>query len=260
MNSENIHRIVILGTGNVATQLSLALKSVNLNILQVYGRNLAHAKILANKIGTPYTNEIKSIDPLANLYILCISDDALEEFVAEFQFKNAFIVHTSGTTSLEIFKKEYKNYGAFYPLQTFSIEKRVSFDNIPICIEANNIENQELLLNFAKKLTKNVQITSHEQRIILHVAAVFASNFTNHFYSIANEILATKQLSFDLIKPLIRETAEKIQSVLPKEAQTGPARRNDLKIMSAHIEKLKGFSENQKIYKYLSNQIQKKYN
>ncbi|MCP4551716.1 MAG: DUF2520 domain-containing protein [Bacteroidetes bacterium] len=257
---EDIHRIVILGTGNVATHLSLALKSANLDILQVYGRNLANTKVLANNIGTPYTNEIISIDPSADLYIVCISDDALDEFVSRFHLKNAFIVHTSGTASIEIFKEDYQNCGAFYPLQTFSKEKRIRFDNVPLCIEANNNINQKLLLSLARKLTTNIQITTHEQRTTLHVAAVFASNFTNHFYSIANEILSDKQLSFDLLKPLIRETAEKVQSISPDEAQTGPAKRNDLKVRLKHIEKLAGFSEYQKIYNYLSSQIQKKYN
>ncbi len=259
MSTKDIHQIVILGSGNVATHLSLVLKSAGLEILQIYSREIKHAKTLAKKLGIGYTDDLKSLNTSADLYILCVSDDALFNVIRNISVKDLFIVHTSGTTSIDIFDSSYHNCGVFYPLQTFSKEKDIDFSNIPICIEANTNHNEMKLVALAKKISGNIQLINSDQRKTLHVAAVFASNFTNYFYLIADEILAEKKLSLDLIKPLITEVALRMHDSKPKDIQTGPARRGDDLIVEAHLDFLNSHPEYQKLYKLISTQIKEKF-
>ncbi len=259
MSLKEIHQVVILGSGNVATQLSSVLKRAGLEIIQVYSREIKHAKTLAEKLGCNFTDNLKSLNESADLYILCVSDDALSEVINNISIKEALIVHTSGTTSIRIFDSFFNNYGVFYPLQTFSKEKEIDFINIPICIEANTGINRSKLVTLAKRISGNVQLINSDQRKTLHIAAVFASNFTNYFYLIANEILAEKKLSFDLIKPLITEVASKIIDNKPKDVQTGPAKRGDNLIISAHLDFLNSHPEYQELYKLISTHIKEKF-
>ena len=259
MGSNKIHQVVILGSGNVATRLSIALKHKGLKILQVYSRNLSHAKLLANQIGSTFTNDLNSISLLADLYILCVSDDALTEIINDFPDKNLFLVHTSGSTSIDIFKGPYANFGVFYPLQTFSKDKEIAFENIPICIEANNKTNEAKLVALANSISGGLELINSNQRKTLHVAAVFASNFTNYFYLISKEILEEQNLSFDLLKPLIAESASKIIDLDPKDAQTGPGKRGDNQIISEHLAFLDQYPEYKKIYELISTHIKQKY-
>ena len=259
MDSDEIHQIVILGSGNVATRLSIALQLAGLNILQIYGRNLHHSKILADHLGTKYTSDLKAIIPSADLYLLCISDDALTEVIEDFPEKDGLLVHTSGTISMDVFQSIQNNYGVFYPLQTFSKDKEIEFEEIPICIEANSKTNEAKLVRLAEKISNNIHLINSDQRKTLHVAAVFASNFTNYFYSISKDILETNQLSFDLLKPLIIETVEKALSQNPDKTQTGPARRGDKKIISAHLEFLNSQPVFKEMYELISKHIKHKY-
>jgi predicted short-subunit dehydrogenase-like oxidoreductase (DUF2520 family) len=259
MSSKEIRQIVILGSGNVATQLSVVLKRAGLEILQVYSREIKHAKTLAKKLGTGYTDDLKSLNASADLYVLCVSDDALFDVINNISIKNSMVVHTSGTTSINIFESSFSDYGVFYPLQTFSKDKEIDFSNIPICIEADTNMNDMKLATLAKKISENVQLINSDQRKALHVAAVFASNFTNYFYIIADEILAEKELSLDLIKPLITEVALRIHDSKPKDVQTGPAKRGDDLIVKAHLDFLNSHPEYQKLYKLISTQIKEKF-
>jgi len=259
MDSTEIHQIVILGSGNVATRLSIALRMAGLEIMQIYGRNLQYAKMLADQLGTKFTNDLKDVIPSADLYLLCISDDALTEVIENFPFKNGLLVHTSGTIPMDVFKGIQNNYGIFYPLQTFSKNKEIEFEDIPICIEASSKENELKLVNLAEKISNNIHLINSNQRKTLHVAAVFASNFTNYFYSISKDILESNQLSFDLLKPLIIETVEKVLSQNPDETQTGPARRGDKKIISAHLDFLNSQPQFKEMYELISKHIMHKY-
>lgn len=259
MNLQEIHQVVILGSGNVATHLAIALKQAEVEILQIFSRKLEHAKMLAVKIGSAFTDDIKQINPAADLYILCVSDDALANLIKNFPIKNSLIVHTSGTISINIFDLTQANGGVFYPLQTFSKNKEIGFKNIPICIEAKNKLSKLRLSNLAHKISNNVHLISSEERKSLHVAAVFASNFTNYFYQIANEILKEKNLSLDLLKPLIIESASKIINCNPTDAQTGPAKRGDDKIISSHLEFLNSHPEYQELYKLISAHIKQNF-
>ncbi|PKP31399.1 MAG: DUF2520 domain-containing protein [Bacteroidetes bacterium HGW-Bacteroidetes-17] len=259
MDSAEIHQIVILGSGNVATRLSIALQLAGLEIMQIFGRNVRDAKILAERLGVKHTDDLKAVIPSADLYLLCLSDDALTDVIGSFPFKNKLLVHTSGTISMDVFQNIQNNYGIFYPLQTLSKNKEIKFEGIPICIEANSKTNEAKLVRLAEKISNNIHLINSDQRKILHVAAVFASNFTNYFYSVSKEILESNQLSFDLLKPLIIETVEKALSQNPDETQTGPARRGDKKIISAHLEYLNSQSEFKEMYELISKHITHKY-
>jgi len=259
MDLAEIHQIVVLGSGNVAARLSIALQLAGLEIKQIYGRNIRHAETLAIHLGTKWTNDLKAVIPSADLYLLCISDDALTDVIGSFPFKNKLLVHTSGTISMDVFQNIQNNYGIFYPLQTLSKNKEIEFKDIPICIEANSKTNESKLVSLAEKISNNIHLINSDQRKVLHVTAVFASNFTNYFYSVSKDILESNQLSFELLKPLIIETVEKAISQNPDETQTGPARRGDKKIISAHLDFLNSRPEFREMYELISKHIMHKY-
>ncbi len=253
-----INTIVFIGSGNVSTRLAIALHLAGKTILQIYSRSEERSSFLAEKLGVDFTTDYAAINREADLYILSVSDNALEEVIGKLDLNKQFVVHTSGASSMDSMSK-FLNFGVFYPLQTFSTEISVSFKNIPIFIQANSDENLELLQGLATTISENVQQINSEQRRVLHVSAVFASNFTNYMYAVAEDILGKNDLSFELLKPLIEETAEKLKNHSPYDAQTGPARRNDKKIIEEHLEILKNYPEYQKIYKLITEQIKRKH-
>lgn len=248
-------KIVIIGAGNLATQLGRALHKAGYKILQVYSPTKKSAELLATKLNSTGITDIKKIDPSAFIYFISIKDDAIASFSKRLMLDNQVVVHTSGTVDMNTLKGCSKNYGVFYPLQTFSKEKPVDFKNIPVCIESNNKTAARILERVARSITSNVQEISGEQRKVLHLAAVFACNFSNHMYTIASGILSKHQLSFELLKPLIAETADKIQSNPPAEMQTGPAIRKDAKTMKSHLKLLSKDKELKTIYKLISKHI-----
>jgi len=254
---QSIEKIVIIGAGSLATNLAVALHNNGLQILQIVNRTLSNATILAEKVNASYTNNFNKIDLQADLYIIAVSDSIISEISEKLLLKNKLVVHTAGTIDMEIIKSISSNYGVFYPLQTFSKTEIIDFKNIPICIEANSLDNEALLIELGKKISNNIQKTTSEQRKILHISAVFASNFTNYMYLVADKMLSENQLSFDLLKPLIHRTAEKVQTQQPENALTGPARRNDIVVMQAHLQLLENHPEYQKIYKLISDNINK---
>lgn len=247
--------IVILGSGNVATLLGTSLSKAGYNIIQVWSRNLEHAEALAKLLHAQFTDDIGQVVDSADLYILSISDDAIPSVVSKIKPINGIIVHTSGSTSIDIFRDKFSHYGVFYPFQTFSIGKDVDFKKVPILIEGSESMSLSALKSVALSISDKVQECSSDQRKILHIAAVFACNFTNYFYTISQKLLEENGLAFDLIRPLILETALKVQEIMPGEAQTGPAARNDLSIINSHLEQLKNEPELSAIYRLLSDQI-----
>jgi len=252
-----INGIVIIGAGNVATHLSIALKKHNFQIRCVYSRSKSSAKELSVKLGVDFTTEFDYIPKDADLYIIAVKDDALVNVIKNLTIENAPIVHTAGSISIDIFQGLYKEYGVLYPLQTFSKSRDLDFSKIPICIEANNKKLENKLLELAHCLSKNVKLVSSEKRKKLHLSAVFACNFVNHMYVAATELLADEDVSFETLKPLIKETALKAVESDPYKAQTGPAVRNDQNIIQKHIEMLKEYPEFQKIYSFVSDSIYK---
>ena len=250
-----IKNIVFIGAGNVATHFALAFKRAGLQILQVYSRTNESANILATKLNGEYTTNLSQLVHHADLYVLSVSDDVLPDILKELKIENKLIVHTSGFLSMDILKQSSANYGIFYPLQTFSKSRNVDMQTVPFCIEANSLENLERLKSLAGQISADVREVNSGQRKKLHLAAVFACNFPNFMYTIANKLLDDSNIDFDMLKPLIKETAEKAQDMKPAEAQTGPAVRGDENIMLAHLEMLKDYPSYKKLYQIISDEI-----
>ncbi len=248
-------KIVFLGAGNLATNLSKALFNSGFDILQVYSRTIASAKMLAEQLQATYTNNLKHINKTADIYFIAVKDDAIVDILSAIDRRNKLVVHCSGSTSIEVLADFSNNYGVFYPLQTFSKNRAVVFKSIPIFLEANNAENLNVLQSIAVKLSDVVEEATSEQRLSLHVAAVFACNFVNYLYAVAADILKDNHIDFKHIQPLIEETARKIQLMPPKKAQTGPAVRYDKAIINKHVDFLKDHPDYQQIYELISHAI-----
>jgi predicted short-subunit dehydrogenase-like oxidoreductase (DUF2520 family) len=252
---QNLDSVVLIGAGNLATNLGKALCQASVRILQVWSRTEASARMLAKELGCPHTTDAGRIERGAGLYIISVRDDAVIELTPRLSLENALVVHTSGSLPMEVLKNVSLNYGVFYPLQTFSRQRTTPFAGIPLCIEANNPLNLALLEGLARKLSNQVFEIDTRQRLILHLAAVFACNFPNFLYVTASDILAPHGLSFDLLKPLIRETTAKVQEASPSEVQTGPAIREDMEIIEKHLRLLEGNADYERIYRLLSENI-----
>jgi len=222
------------------------------------------AEALAQAIKTDYTTHLQAIMPEADLYILAVSDDAIEPVSIKLRRRlnihsdgkhEPLVVHTSGATPSTILKPYFKNYGVFYPLQTFSKKKNIEFETLPICVDSVNIANLDTLFQLAQSLSQEVYRINDEQRKILHVAAVFVNNFTNYLYTVADDMLQQEGIDFDILLPLIQETINKIYDHPPHMMQTGPAIRNDQQTIKQHLNYLKKYPDYQKIYDLLTQKI-----
>ena len=249
-----IKTITIIGAGNLATHLGRALLHKGFEINQVYSYAKDNAFELANELNAMPCDEIKFISDESDLYLVCIKDDKIQQVVNELSFKKKIVVHSSGSIPMDVLN-QFANYGILYPLQTFSKEKEVIMENVPFCIEANNERTKKSLMDLAKVLSNNVQEINSEQRKMIHLAAVFACNFSNHMYTISEDILKQNNLDFNLLKPLILETAKKIQDNSPATVQTGPAKRNDKEVIENHVKQLENNSVYQDIYKLITETI-----
>lgn len=250
-----IKNIVFIGAGNLATHLALALKKAGFNIAQVYSRTQLSAETLAKQVGADACTDYSEVSRDADIYIFALSDKALPSALEALQLKDKRMVHTAGSLPLSIFDDYATTYGVFYPLQTFSKAREVDFSKIPICIEANKPELETELMGIGKIISNSVQLLSSKQRKQLHMAAVFTCNFTNHMYHIGQELLQDQNINLDLLNPLIMETAEKVQELSAKEAQTGPAIRFDEDVIKAHEESLNMHPDFQKLYRFVSESI-----
>lgn len=244
-------KIVIIGSGNVATHLIQAFsENETVDLIQVFARKkenllsfIAPAKIVDN------LSDLKEAD----LYIIAVSDDAIEQVANQISFENKLVVHTSGSYDFNGISTKNRK-GVFYPLQTFSKNKAIDFNTIPLCLEAENEADYAVLEKIAKSVSEKVYQINYQQRQSLHVAAVFVNNFVNHLYQLGSEICDNNQVDFEILKPLIEETANKINKLSPKEAQTGPAKREDFNTIERHLQFIS--DENQKnIYQMLTQSI-----
>lgn len=243
--------IVILGSGNVATHLISAFqKSNEILIKQIFARNPS-----VSIPDFPQEKIIHTIDQLtdADLYIISVSDTAINEVANQIPFNDKLVVHTSGSMPIDILGNKNRK-GVFYPLQTFTKNKEVDFKEIPICLEAENENDSTLLANLASKISNKIYFINSEQRKAMHVAAVFVCNFVNHLYQLGNDICTENNIPFEILHPLIEETANKIKSISPIDAQTGPARRNDTVTINSHLNFLND-NNKKEIYKILTKSI-----
>jgi predicted short-subunit dehydrogenase-like oxidoreductase (DUF2520 family) len=253
---KEIKNISFIGSGNVASHLAIALFRNNFSIKQVFSKSFKNANSLAKKVNAQPIESLSQLSNNAELYIIAVPDDAIENIVNQFPFKDKLVVHTSGSVNLDSFsKKQFQHFGILYPLQTFSKKIAVDFKHIPFCLEANTSANLKVIEKITKQLSDKVYHVNSEQRKLLHLAAVFACNFSNNMYQIAFDICQQNQLNFDILKPLIVETANKIVNQTPLEAQTGPAKRNDVKTIEKHLALLDNQKKYQEIYRLVTENI-----
>jgi len=250
-------RIVFLGSGNVATHLSFALKKTGNDIIQVYSKTLENAELLASKVDADPIDDIKLINTNADLYIFSVKDDILPEIVEHMPETTGIWAHTAGSMPMYLFSaKRREGYGVVYPLQTFSKSREADFSNIPFFIEGDNPKTEHILVETAKSISGSVRLLGSEKRRYLHLAAVFANNFSNHMFTLASEILDQEGVSAEVLKPLISETVAKVMVMEPKKAQTGPAVRYDEKVIQKHLDLIQD-NDTKKIYELISKSINK---
>ena len=252
---DNINSIVVIGTGNVSYHLVKSFLDNGLNIVQVVARNEASARKFSRSLDVPVISSAPTLLTEADLYILAVNDDKIREAADALSLKGHLVVHTSGAVPMDTLSEASSNFGVFYPLQTLTFGNDIDFSEVPVCIEANDEENLELLRKFANKVTSQVYQVDTESRKVLHLAAVFASNFSYHMYTIASSLLESVRVDPAILKPLILETARKAVQHEPGSVQTGPASRQDIEVMKHHLELLQSNTKYAELYQQLSTSI-----
>lgn len=253
-------KVGIIGAGNVGTHLAKGLHQAGVEVAVIYSRTITATEQLVVQVpaATP-TNSLDLLQaPLADIYLLTVPDQALPEVIQHAKFPpQALIAHTSGTQSLDVLASlQQAGIGVFYPLQTFSKEKEIDWKQIPICIEASSPEAEEQLQTLGRQLSQRVLLMPGATRRQLHLAAVFACNFTNHLWGVAQEILQQAALPVNVLEPLVEETRQKAFQYPPFSMQTGPAQRNDLSTIQAHLQLLQASPQYQQLYEVLTQSIQ----
>lgn len=248
-------KIAIIGSGNVAYHLALAFHENHFFVSQIIGRNKKALEEIHQRTGFAYEIDFNKIKP-ADVYIIAVKDDSISESASKIKVKNTLVLHTAGSVSLDVIPQNFRR-GVIYPLQTFSKNKKLKYNDIPFFIETENEKDKETVMELAQIISPKVMYADESTRNQLHLSAVFACNFTNHLFAIAEELCHQKNIPFEYLLPLISETTEKIKNLSPKDAQTGPARRNDLPILKKHISGLDGNTK--KIYEIISQNIIKTY-
>ncbi len=256
--TKNIKTVTFIGSGNVATALAKAFNGSGIIINEIFSLSANNAIMLSSKIGCSYTNNINKINLDSDLYIISTPDRAIKKVAKKLKNCRGIVAHTSGSVAMDSLSGINK-YGVFYPLQTFTKNREVNFNEIPICIEANNLIIEQKLINLAHKISDRVEVINTQQRGLLHLNAVTVNNFTNWLYGYAYDVLDDNDIDFSLLHPLITETANKIIDSKPSDIQTGPARRNDSETITNHLKMLDEYPEYKKIYSLITKQIIGKY-
>lgn len=252
-------KIVLIGAGNLATNLGKALLSAGHDIIQVYSRTKESASCLATLVGGAPTNDISDVRNDADLYIISVKDSVLVELIPELckGKESKVFCHTAGSIAMDVFQGMALHYGVFYPMQTFSKEREVDFKEISCFIEANDDMSLRTLQSIGDSISDKTFMLSSDDRKYLHLAAVFACNFVNHCYSMSSGILEKHGIPFDVMLPLIDETAKKVHELSPRDAQTGPAVRYDENVIRSQISLLKSDPIAKDIYERMSIAIHK---
>jgi predicted short-subunit dehydrogenase-like oxidoreductase (DUF2520 family) len=249
---------VSIGAGNVASHLVRGFTEKGCRLLQVYSRTGSSARSLAEKYNSEYTDALSELRKDADFYMIAVPDTAIPGLMKSFPFHDRLVFHTAGSTGLEVFDSSFSDFGILYPLQTFTRDTAMDLSRIPLLIEAGNETSLEKMRKIAGLISENVNTCDTDTRLTIHLAAVFACNFTNHMYALANDVLREKGIDPAILEPLIAESYKKSRTLDPLEAQTGPASRNDEPTMEKHIKLLEGNPLMQKIYTFTSRSIQSK--
>lgn len=246
--------VVFIGAGNVATHLSLAMKNAGFSIRQIFSHSESNAKSLAEILNCDYTTDIKEILPDADIYLFSLKDDILPDIVAKTPLNNGLWIHTAGSVPIDIFHGYAAHFGVIYPMQTLSKQRTTDFFKVPLFIEGNTPNYEEKIYDIAQMLSGSVTRMNSDKRKYLHLAAVFACNFSNHMYSLAAQIVEEQGIDWHILQPLIDETANKLYSMSPEDAQTGPAVRYDRNVIERHLSMLKE-EDMRKLYLMISENI-----
>ncbi|MEX0987331.1 MAG: Rossmann-like and DUF2520 domain-containing protein [Bacteroidales bacterium] len=252
---KNITSVSIIGTGNVGWHLAIALFKSGIEIRHIIARSSAKAGELARIVDASPVANFTDIIKHPDMYLVCVSDDAIPGVVDIIGDSGAVIVHTSGSTGFEVFTHVKENYGVFYPLQTFTRGNEMNYQEIPFLVEGDSKKVVEMLKGLADTISGISREADSEMRKKIHIAAVFACNFSNHLAAVAETILKESGLEVDLLFPLMKETYRKIIHIGPLKAQTGPAARNDTNMIGSHLDALVDFPEELKMYKILTDNI-----
>lgn len=248
-------KVSIIGSGNVAHHIGAALKNAGNSIADVTGRNIEATNELAAKLEAKSNFDFAATDRDADLILLCVKDDAIEEVAALLPHSEKIIAHTSGFRSFKVLQQLDANYGVFYPLQTMKKDVALNFNTVPILIEGSNEHTVAQLSLLAGNISESVHVVNEIQRQYIHVAAVFANNFTNHLLELSEQLLLAHNLDFNLLRPLIARSAENIAHHSPAQLQTGPAARKDFFTIEAHLNLLQDEVQMTQIYRVLTESI-----
>ena len=229
--------IALIGAGNVASWIATRLeKSQEFPIGQVYSRNLDHARALADRVGAEAIDDLRKLNPACEIFLFALRDDAYPDILKEIPFKMPLALHTAGSVSQQMFEHYADAYGVVYPLQTFSKTMDFSAVKVPLCVESDHLGgNLDQVMRLVAELSDTHCEMSERQRAVAHLAAVFACNFSNALCGIADELLQKEGFSLELIMPLMEQTSEKLKTMSPAEAQTGPAARRDTVVMGRQM-------------------------
>lgn len=252
-------KIILIGAGNLATHLGKAIFAAGHDVVQVFSRTMQSATALASEVGAQPVSDISAVRADADLYVVSVKDSALAELVPALckGKETKVFLHTAGSIPMDVFQGMALHYGVLYPMQTFSKQREVDFSQIPCFIEANDEHALLLIGDVAHQVSSRVYHLASEDRKYLHLSAVFACNFVNHCYALSQEILEEHGIPFDVMLPLIDETAAKVHELDPKEAQTGPAVRYDENVLRAQGALLKSNPQMKDIYDRMSMSIHK---
>lgn len=256
MSTSKIHglRVCLIGSGNVATRLGIALKHAGSEILMVYSPTRKNAEKLGKLLGASAIDNLHNLPDDVDVFIICTKDDAIKPIARHLRKKNACVIHTAGSVNMDVLRS-CKWHGVLYPVQTLSAQREVDFNTIPMLIEANGSKSKTVVRKIASSLSGKVYWMNSNQRLHVHLAAVYANNFVNYMYRAAGKILEAQDISFDILQPLIEETANKVKKLSPADAQTGPAVRNDQRVQKLHNAALKSSPRLRKLYKEISQAI-----
>lgn len=252
-------KIILIGAGNLATHLGKAIFAAGHDVVQVFSRTMQSATALASEVGAQPVSDISAVRADADLYVVSVKDSALAELIPALckGKETKVFLHTAGSIPMDVFQGMALHYGVLYPMQTFSKQREVDFSQIPCFIEANDEHALQLIGDVAHQVSSRVYHLASEDRKYLHLSAVFACNFVNHCYALSREILEEHGIPFDVMLPLIDETAAKVHELDPKDAQTGPAVRYDENVLRAQGALLKSNPQMKDIYDRMSMSIHK---
>ncbi|MEY3367985.1 MAG: hypothetical protein RI973_1140 [Bacteroidota bacterium] len=257
-NHIDLPDILLFGAGKLGWHLGQRLKERGCPLVQVFSRDQDRAAELGSLLNVAWTNKLEELRHESGLVILAVRDDAILTVAQQLHaggFEDRLIVHTSGAMPLAALAEVHPRAGVLYPLQTFSRQRKPDFEEIPFCIAAREPRDEIVLSAFASRLSQHVHLINDEQRLALHVAAVFANNFTNHMYHISWQLLEGERLPFELLLPLIRETAARLSDGSPASMQTGPASRGDSSTLQRHLDWLEQYPAHRELYQLLSQRI-----